>query len=487
MEEDEIGGGDEIGQDEMEVKSIQSSTGIHDDDDDNPSPPPRKGEEEEDAFHKTYQFKTSRKTYSSSCPTDHLFYHSNNSSNNSLNNISSNNSSNNSLNNSLNNSPNNNTANNTLNKSWNSISKALSAPSSAPSSVPSSFHYFSSPPHRDGEFEIFNEEDDIHYKTPFMTWKSILYETVRMQLVRQKYVPKKILQLISRHPYTPLSILEDFPFLKWEYDSFYDHPLMNETFLYEYQAKYRRRVFFLSNPPGLMGRLPSSPFEWEEKENHRLDWVEIEKSGLEEKKKLSHFPSLPLSLVLLNPHKAWDYPFLLLYREWTIVQLDLLLNSYRIPWKLFSRNHFLTLEILYEFIDKPWDWKQLALHPRFPPQLILQHSLLKTKWNWKHSYKHPRINFYAWNYLRNTLHHQPFHSSFLLANSFQYCSELRVHAFLLLQKNIRFYHQRKVFEKKRKFLTQIIRTLPLDMTHSILSYYISNVSNVSNVSIVSNV
>lgn len=448
---------DENGDDGMEIQSSpttpsspsspstnMTSMTIHDDEEEGKESF-RKGEEEEDAFHKTYQFKTSRKTFSSSFPTEHLFY-----------------------------------------SSTPSLSSShFSAPSSLTS--PSSFSYFSSPHHRnrnhgkegqnlvhfDTSFENFeNFENDIHHKTPFITWKSILYETVRMQLIRQKFIPKKILQLISRHPYTPLSILDDFPFLKWEYDSFYDHPLMNETFLYEYQAKHRRRVFFLSVPPGFLGKLPSSPFNKEEKENNRLDWVDLEKSGLEDKKKISHFPSLPLSLVLLNPHKAWDYPFLLLYREWTISQLDVLLNSYRIPWKLFSRNHFLTLDILYEFIDKPWDWKQLALHPRFPPQLILQHSWLTTKWNWKHAYKHPRMNIYAWNHLRNTLHHQPFHSSFLLANSFQYCSELRLHAFLLLQKNIRFYYQRKVLENKRKFLTKIIRGLPLDMTHYILSYYI---------------
>jgi hypothetical protein len=324
-------------------------------------------------------------------------------------------------------------------------------------------------------------ESLLHYPT----WKSILKESIHLLLFGQKYIPKKLIQIISRHPYTPLSMLEEYPFVRWEYTSFYDHPEMTQTFIYNFQAKYRKRVFLRTSSLGSLGHIPNSPFQKEEVRNNNTnnnnsqydrndrydgnDRYDRNSSFLQDKKKLSYSPTLPLSLVLHNPNPSWDYPFLLLYRKWTIDQLDRLLNSYRIPWKQFSRNYFLTFDIIYHFLDKPWDWKMLATHPRFSPDLILLDPILFPRWNWKHAYKHPRMTISGWNYLRKA-YKQPFHSSFLLANSFQYSSELRMYSYLLLQNWIRFHRWRHTLERKRKFLCNLLHILPCELVIHTLSF-----------------
>uniref|UniRef100_A0A6C0D129 Uncharacterized protein n=1 Tax=viral metagenome TaxID=1070528 RepID=A0A6C0D129_9ZZZZ len=342
-----------------------------------------------------------------------------------------------------------------------SISKERSSPLHNLSSSLRTFSIFDE--YEGGTIESFPRLDRDESLLDFPTWKSIVKESIHQLLFGQKYIPKKTIQIISRHPYTPLAILEEYPFVRWEYTSFYDHPQMTQTFIYNFQAKYRKRVFLRTSSLGSLGRLPNSPFhkDFHKENNNSL--------SLQEKKKLSYSSTLPLSLVLHNPDPSWDYPFLLLYRKWTIDQLDRLLNSYRIPWKQFSRNYFLTFDILYHFLDKPWDWKLLATHPRFSPDLILLDPILFPRWNWKHAYKHPRMTISVWNYLRKA-YKQPFHSSFLLANSFQYSSELRMYSYLLIQNWIRFHRWRYTLDKKRKYLCNMIHILPYELVIHTLSF-----------------
>ena len=334
------------------------------------------------------------------------------------------------------------------------------------------FNFSSSAPSRlMGNRNTMNErkeelEDEYGMTESDGLWQSILGDTVRKHVSHRKFIPKKILQLVSRHPYTPLSMLEEFPHLRWEFSSFEIHPLMTTSFIYSYQSKYRRRVFFRSSPS--YKDVPSTPFlSFSIKEN--IENIEKKDMSTEERKQLSKSISLPLAYVLHHPHKSWDYPFLLLYREWTVQQIDELLNTYRIPWKLFSKNYFLSFDILYEHLDKPWDWKVLAMHPRFPPQLILDDFILFPRWNWKHAYKNPRMTVDCWNYLRKG-YRQPFHSSWLFANFFQYSEDLRMASFLLLQKWISFHLHRQRFKRKLRFLLSIYHHLPPDLFGAVIMF-----------------
>lgn len=287
----------------------------------------------------------------------------------------------------------------------------------------------------------------------FMIWKTYFAEMI------QKYIKKKMhhrnmILLISRHPYLPLSYIEKYRFIPWDVIALQSHPNMT--------AKFYRRFLQRENQFRPYRRKHNVYFQGIQ----FFDFRQWERSPYR-KTFLSYHPKLPINLVIKFSNMGWDFTFLLLYRKWKIRQIERLIQCRKMDWVLYSRNPFLSCEIIRHFLRYPWDWGVLATHPCFPPQDIYQDNILFCRWKWKQVFKNPRISYDFWCNIRKTQSTNPFPDSYIiLHNKFQYDGNIQLWATFKITSCISLYLERKRMKYKLRFLIQAKHRLCDDIVRS---------------------
>jgi len=256
---------------------------------------------------------------------------------------------------------------------------------------------------------------------------------------------------MSKHPYLPLSCLDDhFQLLKY-YKYLKKHPEMTidirkkYPILLGYPIKRGCQVYF---------------------QRKSFNFIKWEKHPYI-KKIISYHSQLPLSLVINNPYMGWDFKFLYLYHKWAKYQIHFMIDIHKMNWKYFSRNPYLDTEMLYEFIDYPWDWDVLAIHPSFPPQDIYHNEMLTKKWKWELIFKNPILCPFFWkNY-----YYTKYNSYILLYNHFQYDGFLRLWAIFKIQRfMIHYILFIKPLRIKIKYIHFVSSRLYPELMHHVLSF-----------------
>lgn len=291
-------------------------------------------------------------------------------------------------------------------------------------------------------------------------WKDYVEQWIRSELCVNAY-NKKVIGSISQNPYLPLQIVLDHPHLPWDFHALRKHPHLTDGFVKKLQKKLHRKVISLGYHPPIVrlfhGRTTYNFVEWE-----------VHPTRIA---KMSYHPFLPIALVVRMPNRGWNYHFLLRYRQWSIPQIKKLRQQRKMDWKVFSRNAFLTVEMVKHFLDAKWDWKYLAQHPSFPPQDIYEDRILFPRWKWRFVFMNPRITPPFWHKIHdgNSMH-DTYHRPFILANQFQFSDTWRLHATLKIQNWYYQRRRRRVLLLKLADLCFIIRTMPVDIQRHIVLF-----------------
>lgn len=301
-------------------------------------------------------------------------------------------------------------------------------------------------------------------------WRRFVAQVIRETILQQRYIglPRSTVLLMSRHPYLPLSYVEEFKsIISWDMHSLSFHPDMTRGFRSKHissgrhQHQYKRSS--LSTHPykrtiaHFQGQRTFSFIEFEKKPYHKTY--------------LTYHPKLSIALVLKHPViVGWDYRFLLLFREWTIPQLYHLLRLRRMDWKLYSQNPFLTTDIVHEFLKYPWDWSMLATSPCFPPQDIFQDPILMPRWKWRSVFKNPRMHVDFWKQLVTNFPRTVHDPLVILHNRFEYDPALQAWATFRIHRAIEGYRRRRRVRIMFAWLRTIEQHAPIDIVRHILSF-----------------
>jgi hypothetical protein len=289
----------------------------------------------------------------------------------------------------------------------------------------------------------------------YVLWKKFIHQMIFKEIHYKKN--KQNLKLISQHPYLSLKLVQKYPYLKWDIKSLQKHPDMTLSFYkkhfhvpYQYVSKKKTYIYF-------QGNLKYNFKKWELRPYKQVI--------------LSYHPNIPLSLILKYHTFGWDFTFLLLYRRWTIRQIYQLMKIKKMNWHLFSKNIFLNINILHEFLSFPWDWNFLAIHPSFPPQDIYNDKILFCKWKWKMIFKNPRLCPIFWKYYVEKYPNACKDQSLLFYNHFQYTFFLKIWALFKIQHF--FIHHFFMIQKMKlnlKYIQFIQQKLNKDVFQYILLY-----------------
>lgn len=273
-------------------------------------------------------------------------------------------------------------------------------------------------------------------------WKNIIEKIIMIELRKKK---TNYLQLISYHPYLPLRIVEAHIHQNWNIKGLSRHPDMNRDIFRKLfpgkkvQIHTHSYIRFYGNPK-------FDFHKWEKKRYKKMD------------RELSYHGKLPVAFILKYPNIVWDYSFLLMNKKWTIRDIYVLIKQKKMNWHLFSRNPFINIEIILEFLRYPWDWRTLAIHPSFPPHKIYIHPILFCKWKWKWVYMNPRLTSDFWYFLIQKYPKVFKELQIILQNRFQYDMYIRMWSSYHIQHFlIHHYHFRlKIIDKL--YLHKYLRT-----------------------------
>lgn len=278
----------------------------------------------------------------------------------------------------------------------------------------------------------------------FQAWRRWIQTFVEGYLSTNRYPHHRhTLRLIRLHPYT--------------------HPPRPPTISSTVVATREHFVYF-------QGRHDYDFTRWE---RHFI----TTRRGIESKQRLrlTYHPDLPLVLVLRFPNAGWDFKFLLLYRRWTVVQIQDLVRVRHMHWRYFSRNPYLTPTIILHFIHFPWDWKTLATHPSLPPRRIANHPILCEKWQWDLVFNNPLISVDTWRRMVKDST-ATFDEHIILHNHFQHSKAVRLWANLrILEFMCRVRDRRRLVQKLRLLRHIDGRCQSRDILHHIVSF-LSHVS-----------
>lgn len=307
--------------------------------------------------------------------------------------------------------------------------------------------------------------DDDDHPCMWVRWRRWVAQLIRQTIQQQKYVafPRSTILLLSRHPYLPLSLVEEYcSSVPWDFLSMESHPDMTPQFHARYfHGSWRSRTRQTPSQvqrtiAHFQGRHGYQFSEWERKP-HRKTF-------------LTYHPHFPLALALHHPTFGWDFTFLLLYREWTIPQIHRMLAIRRMDWKLFSRNPFLTISMVHEFLRYPWDWPTLATHPCFPPHVVFDDPILLGRWKWRSVFKNPRITVDFWKRLITEYPKVVHDPLIILHNRFEYDTVLRHWAIFQIHRFVQQCRQRRRLREKIRLMRHIHDRLPSDLVHTILTF-----------------
>lgn len=268
----------------------------------------------------------------------------------------------------------------------------------------------------------------------FIIWKKWIQQFI-YEYVTSKKKKKRIMILISRHPYLLLDMVRQYPELNWDRISISRSRQIQErnNFIYFQGSKRFNFVRWENNPKGTV--------------------------------RLTYHPQLSIALVLRYHYVGWDYKFLLLYRLWTNKQIERLIQKRRMDWCVYSKNPFINIDTVRYFLRYPWDWNHLAIHPSFPPQEVYLDNILFSKWKWRSVFLNPRISLEFWEEMIKKHPNVYNDSSILLHNYFQHDSNLQIwatfhiHEFMIrhLIVNRRIWNKLKLLlYLKKKMLPELI-------------------------------
>lgn len=218
-------------------------------------------------------------------------------------------------------------------------------------------------------------------------------------------MPEKDWDWIHLSSVAPLEFIIQHPRLGWSYRIVYDR----------------------MNPP----RIPSRPLRIEvimaTTPNRELDWRSLSTVAplgfilahrtLSWKwKVVTRRPDMSFRILHLHPNVGWDLSYAMQHLPFGSHHLRV--SPFLLDFALLSLNPYLTRSVLRQHIHRPWDWKGLARHPAFRPEVIFHDALLRPFWRWDHCLLHPRISWKFYHIVRRefTITH---HFSLLSKNHFQ--------------------------------------------------------------------
>lgn len=308
-----------------------------------------------------------------------------------------------------------------------------------------------------------HDVDSHHKRVVWKEWRAWVATLIRETITQQRYIglPRSTVLLLSRHPYLPLSYVEEFKSnISWDMHSISFHPDMTRRFHSKHfpstASRHRHSLTYRRTIAHFQGQRTFSFPQFERRPYHKTY--------------LTYHPKLGIAFVLKYPSVGWDFQFLLLYREWTIPQIHKLLAIRRMDWKLFSQNPFLTVDMLHEFLRYPWDWPALAISPCFPPQYIFDDPLLMPRWKWRSVFKNPRMTVDFWKQLLTNFPRVVHDPLIILHNQFEYDSSLQAWATFRIHRMVETSRRRHSIQEKLAFVRTLPHHLPIDMIHVILSF-----------------
>ena len=293
-----------------------------------------------------------------------------------------------------------------------------------------------------------------------MKWRKWIAALILKYLQKRHHHHQTMMLLISRHPYTPLSYVETYKNLAWDKMSLSSHPEMTRGFYKKYIASSSQKTFHprRSICPVYFQGIASFDFHVWEKSPYKKTF-------------LSYHPKLPIPLVLKFPTLGWDFTFLLLYREWTVHQIEQLIRCKKMNWVLYSRNPYIHADVVRHFLRFPWEWQTLATHPSFPPQEIYHDNILINRWKWRQVFKNPRLSLAFWQEeLGRSSSHLTKDPYVILHNKFQFDRNLRLWATFKILSLVCHYRQKKSMKEKLRLLLFLKAKVCPDVLDAILSF-----------------
>jgi hypothetical protein len=189
-------------------------------------------------------------------------------------------------------------------------------------------------------------------------------------------------------------------------------------------------------------------------------------------KQVSKNPSLQLKDVLFRPHLPWDFSYIMKHVYFSSIDIRLQkTRSLRIDYKLLSLNPFCRPFIVRTFLNKDWDWGKLAIHPAFPPQLIIRDPVLSSKWRWDRCLGNPRLDLHFYSSLKREIV-LPNQFSQLVQNHFEKSLELFPYQLSVLVRFVWSLINRKRIFKKLFLLKKLGQNMDPVFLEQILFLYI---------------
>ena len=271
-------------------------------------------------------------------------------------------------------------------------------------------------------------------------WVSYFYKQIQKNIQNGNKVEWK---LISLHPYVPIPLVQLYPRLPWDWYNLSKlsfHKIQDLITLYP-TKEWDWHHLSLSSPLSFIQQNPTLKWQHEKISRRKYSFENLS-TPLEYALKnlhmpwnwslLSRHPSMKMDHLFNYPSLSWDMDYIFTNCAFSKYHLAFVATNNR-NYHLLSQNPHNTIEIVRQFISKPWDWTELAQNIAFAPEKVYLYKDQLPLWRWDLTLRNPRLTWSFYHHIRRekTIHRQFHH---LLKNHFRYTNSFFPYFMLLIRR-----------------------------------------------------
>ena len=309
-------------------------------------------------------------------------------------------------------------------------------------------------------------------------WVSYFYKQIQKHIQNGNKVEWK---LISIHPYVPIPLVRLHPRLPWEWYNLSKlpfHKIQDLITLYP-TKEWDWHHLSLSSPIHFIQQNPTLKWQHEKISRRKYSFENLT-TPLEYALRnlhmpwnwsmLSRHPSMNMDHLFNHPSLAWDMDYIFMNCPFSRHHLAYIATNNR-NYHLLSRNPHNTIEIVRQYISKPWDWTELAQNIAFAPEKVYLYKDQLPLWRWDLTLRNPRLTWSFYHRIRReqTIHRQFHH---LLKNHFRYTNSFFPYFMLLIRRFLINMMRRRRIRRKVRLLCVLKRKLDHNLLWVILFEYI---------------
>ena len=309
-------------------------------------------------------------------------------------------------------------------------------------------------------------------------WVSYFYKQIQKNIQNGNKVEWK---LISLHPYVPIPLVQLYPRLQWDWYNLSKlsfHKIQDLITLYP-TKEWDWHHLSLSSPLSFIQQNPTLKWQHEKISRRKYSFENLS-TPLEYALKnlhmpwnwslLSRHPSMKMDHLFNYPSLSWDMDYIFTNCAFSKYHLAFVATNNR-NYHLLSQNPHNTIEIVRQFISKPWDWTELAQNIAFAPQKVYLYKDQLPLWRWDLTLRNPRLSWSFYHRIRReqTIHRQFHH---LLKNHFRYTNSFFPYFMLLIRRFLSNLMIRRRILRKVHLLCVLKRKINHNLLQVILFEYI---------------